>query len=286
MAEAIRAASFEPNIHRIPMKSPGLPRADRRSCVGNMMTSRVSRAVPAALVLVLVACDAQQRAAPAAPSTPVPPSPPPASTISLSGTTLEYTAAGPRPLPNVALVVRTFPGFLQVTSDAAGRYSLSGVPLRNDFRSVTVSVAPALGSGYYAPCPNGGTVNSDRIFDVHLVSAALLSTAGPPSMLPRLESIWVSGTVFENTPQGVRPIAGASVRLVDAGPAEDASDPRFSSNTLTDAAGRYLVCPPIPGTGTDTYGAVRVDREGYQPASRLAFLGWDYDGIDIALVRN
>ena len=31
---------------------------------------------------------------------------------------------------------------------------------------------------------------------------------------------------------------------------------------------------------------IRVDRDGYQPASRSAFLGWDYDGVDIQLVRN
>jgi hypothetical protein len=101
--------------------------------------------------------------------------------------------------------------------------------------------------------------------------------------MPRGESIWVSGTVFERTPQGIRPIAGAAVHLADVGPLEDANDPRFSSNTLTDAAGRYLLCPPIPGTGTDTYAMVSVQREGYQPSGRAALLGWDYDGFDIEL---
>jgi hypothetical protein len=182
--------------------------------------------------------------------------------------------------------MRIFPGFLQVTSDATGRYSLSGVPLTYEGRSVNVSIAPAPGSGYYAPCPNGGTVTSDRTFDVHIVSAGLLGSAGAPSMLPRLGSIWVSGRVFENTPQGIRPVAGASVHLVDAGPGENATDPRFSSNTLTDAKGEYLVCPPIPGTGTDIDAMLRAERDGYQPASRSAFLGWDYSGVDFELVRN
>jgi hypothetical protein len=129
-------------------------------------------------------------------------------------------------------------------------------------------------------------MTSDATFDVHMVSTALLSTAGAPSTMPRLGSIWVSGTVFENTAQGKRPVAGVSVQLVDAGPAEDESDPRLSSNTLTDAAGRYLVCPPIPGTGTDTYAMIRLRRDGYRFAIRSAFLGWDYDGVDFELVRN
>ena len=150
-----------------------------------------------------------------------------------------------------------------------------------------MSIAPAPASGYYAPCPNGGSVRSETTFDVYMVSGGLLSTAGPPLTMPPPEGgIWVSGTVFETTPQGIRPVAGASVHLADVGPAEDASDPRFSSNTLTDAAGRYLLCPPIPGTGTDTYAPILVQRDGYQPARRSAFLGWDYDGFDIELVRN
>jgi hypothetical protein len=87
--------------------------------------------------------------------------------------------------------------------------------------------------------------------------------------------------VFESTPQGTRPIAGASVSL-----GGDDVDPRLGSTTLTDAAGRYVVCPALPGTGTDTYGLVRARREGYRPANRSAFLGWDYTGIDIELTRN
>jgi hypothetical protein len=74
--------------------------------------------------------------------------------------------------------------------------------------------------------------------------------------------------------------SGASVNLAG----NDKNDPRLGSNTLTDAMGRYLLCPAIPGTGTDTYAMIRVQRDGYQPALRAAFLGWDYDGIDVELV--
>jgi hypothetical protein len=243
----------------------------------------IHRALLLALVLALMACDTQQSlpAAASAPSTPAPPSPaPPGLSITISGSALEYTANGLRPLPNVNLLVRTFPGFRQVTSDATGRYSLPDVT-----SGTRVSIAPAPGSAYYAPCPSGSPsgITSDTHLNVHVVSAELLATAGAPSAMPRGESIWVSGTVFERTPQGIRPIAGAAVHLADVGPLEDANDPRFSSNTLTDAAGRYLLCPPIPGTGTDTYAMVSVQREGYQSAGRAAFLGWDYDGVDIEL---
>jgi hypothetical protein len=242
------------------------------------------------LVLALAACNSQQtRVLPAAPSTPAPQAsttpapqasaPAPQSSVTLSGAALEHTAEGSRPLPNVPLLVRTGFSpyvFLQVTSDATGRYSLSEVP------SGAVSIAPAPGSGYYTPCPAGfDVVRSNTTFDVHIVSAALLSTAGIPASVPRLGSIWVSGAVFESTAQGSRPIAGASVNLEG-----DDVDPRLGSTTLTDAAGRYLVCPPLPGTGTDTYGLVRARREGYRPASRKAFLGWDYTGIDIELIRD
>jgi hypothetical protein len=211
---------------------------------------------------------------------PLPPAvpPPSQSSVRLSGVVFDYTSDGARPRANVPLVVRTgyLNVFMEVTSDAMGRYSLSGVPVG------AISIAPAGGSGYYAPCPAGSdVVQSDRVFDVHIVSATLLSATGAPAEMPRVGAIWVSGVVFERTPQGRQPIAGATVALEG-----DSSDSRIGSTTLTDAAGRYLVCPPLPSTGTDTYGSLRVSRQGYRPASGSAFLGWDYTGVDIELSRN
>jgi len=248
---------------------------------------RYPRALVAALVVVLgaglVSCDrttlpttsTPQPATPTPTPTPTPPSQP---SVTLSGLVFDHTSTGPVPRANVPLLVRAWQSnvFMEVTSDATGRYSLSGVP------AGAISIAPAGGSGYYAPCPAGwDVVRSDRVFDVHVVSATLLSTSGAPADTPQLGSIWVSGLVFESTPQGRQPIAGATVNL-----AGDGSDPRVGSTTLTDAAGRYLVCPPLPSTGTDTYASVRVSREGYRPATRSAFLGWDYTGVDVELSRN
>jgi len=215
------------------------------------------------------------------PTTPTPPptsTPPVQSSVTLSGTVIDHTTNGPVARANVPLLVRAWASkaFMAVTSDAAGRYSLSGVA------PGAISIAAAVGSGYYAPCPSGSdVVRTDRAFDVHVVSAALLSTAGAPDHTPQSGGIWVSGVVFEVTQKGRQPVAGATVTLEG-----DSSDPRVGSTTLTDAAGRYLVCPPVPSTGTDTYGSLRVSRDGYQSASRSAFLGWDYTGVDIELARN
>ena len=243
------------------------------------------RALPVGLVVVLgaglVSCDGSPLPPTSAPppATQTPTSTPPnQSSVTLSGVVFDHTTDGAHPQANVPLLVRAWQAnvFMEVASDSMGRYSLSGVP------AGAISIAAAGGSGYYTPCPAGwDVVPSDRVFDVHVVSAALLSTAGAPADMPLFGSIWVSGVVFERTPQGTQPIAGATVILEGNG-----SDPRIGSTTLTDAAGRYLVCPPLPSTGTDQYASLRVNREGYQPASGSAFLGWDYTGVDFELSRN
>jgi hypothetical protein len=239
---------------------------------------RYPRSLAVSFVLVLgvglVSCDDTS-----VPITYLAPPPVQGPSITLSGVVFEFTSDGARPRANVPLLVRE--GYanafiMEVTSDAMGRYSLAGVP------AGAISITPARGSGYYAPCPAGwDIVRSNHVFDLNVVSATLLSTVGAPGDLPRLGGIWVSGVVFERTPQGRQPIAGATVNLGGNG-----SDPRTGSTTLTDAAGRYLVCPPLPSTGTDTYGSLRVSREGYRPAVGSPFLGWDYTGFDIELSRN
>ena len=225
----------------------------------------------------LVSCDGTP-----VPTTPtLPAAAPSQSGATLSGVVFDQTSNGARPGANVPLLVHVWmweaESFMEVTSDATGRYSLSGVP------AGSISIAATSGSGYYAPCPAGWdsvSARSDGVLDVHVVSATLLSTAGVPAEMPLLGNIWVSGVVFERTPQGRQPIAGATVNLFG-----DGADPRTGSTTLTDAAGRYRVCPPIPGTGTDTRAPLRVSREGYRTASAFPLLGWE-DGVDIELFRN
>ncbi len=204
------------------------------------------------------------------------------SSVTLTGVVFEYTAAGRLPRPGVPLLIRRWPQgadhFLEVTSGGDGRYIASGIAA-----AAGISIAPAVGAGYYAPCPNGssGAVRFDSTFDVHVVSEAVLSSVGAPAELPRLEGVAVSGVVFENTPQGLQPIAGASVTLNG-----DGQDARIGSTTLTNAQGYYFVCPEIPGTGGDTDGSLHVRRVGYRPATARPTLYWHYLGFDVELVRE
>ena len=128
----------------------------------------------------------------------------------MSGVVFEHTMAGFRPLAGLRLRLRAWrpPGSLQdVTSNASGRYEVSGL------QSEAVTIAPSIETEYRAPCPSGTDVlGGNGTFDVHVVSTALLSTAGVPASLPRT-AIWVSGMVFEQTPEGRRPVAGASAEL-------------------------------------------------------------------------
>jgi hypothetical protein len=197
----------------------------------------------------------------------------------VSGVAFEYTSSGRRPIAGVPLRIHlwsTASGgiFLDVTTDANGRYVASGVG------AGAVSIAPALNSGYFAPCPSGTDVLAgDATFDVHIVSAALLSAAGAPPSLPTT-TIYVSGTVYEVTTDGSRPVAGASVEL-----GQSANDVSYST-TLTSASGRYLVCTTPPGVGTDQYMRLGVSKDGYVPGSLQVFGGWDYTGADVQLIRK
>ncbi len=79
------------------------------------------------------------------------------------------------------------------------------------------------------------------------------------------------GEVFQTTPEGNRPIAGATVRY------NPESDPRTGSTTLTDASGRYLVCPAIPETGTDVVVVVEASREGFWSGRGSVYVGWHHE---------
>jgi len=161
-----------------------------------------------------------------------------------------------------------------VTSDANGRYQISGVP-----RSA-VTIEPSIKSDYRAPCPAGSDVlNGNTTFDVNVVSKTLLSTVGAPQSMPT-SSIWFSGVVFETTPEGKRPIAGATVNL------ESTVGESAFATTLTNSAGQYLICTAPPGVGTDQVMWLDVQRDAYAPGGRMVFGGWDYTEADVQLIRD
>src|SRR5262249_25579886 len=139
-----------------------------------------------------------------------------------------------------------------VAADSAGRYS---APVWGDM----VIIKPVAASAFLSPCPAGTDwvgQNPNKSFDVDVVSKSVLSTTGLPDSY---QGIWqyVAGTVTEATPQGPRPVSGATVVL--------GSDTWLFnySTTLTDAAGRYLVCTEPPGVGTDQTDSLTVMKNGY-----------------------
>ena len=202
---------------------------------------------------------------PSAAST-TPPAPDPNALHTISGIVLEHTWSSQSPIAGLPLrigISSFSPAkgdtFIDVTTDANGRYTAQ-------VGAGMVSIAPASNSGYFAPCPAGTADNlaANATFDVHVVSAAVLSTTGTPASLPTF--LYASGTVYEATGNiptivsyaGTKPVANA---LVEIGHPTDFS----YSATLTDANGRYLVCAAPWGVGTDQYAPVSVSKDGYVP---------------------
>jgi hypothetical protein len=236
-----------------------------------------------AVVVNLSACDTATRPTPAptprppAPQTPTPvPSPP---TFTVSGTVFEHTLSGVRPQAGVPIRIRVWGSTIVLRdgiSDNAGRYEISGVPERG-----SLTIAPPDGSDYRAPCPSGssGALTGDASFDVHVVSAALLSTSGVPASIPRHSVLRFEGAVFERVSDATLPVAGATVDL-----AGDDSGRWVYATTLTDAKGGYMVCTAPPGVGTDQVHTVVAYKDGYHPASREGFPGFDF--INLEIVRR
>jgi hypothetical protein len=205
--------------------------------------------------------------------TPVAPATPTATrTFTVSGTVFEHTVTGRRPLPGLRLSLQLYSnGSMETTSDADGRYSVSGVP------AGFLWITPASNTGYLAPCPSGtDDLAANTFMDAHVVSVALLSGPGMPASVPS-GAIWTSGLVFERTTAGVRPVAGAMVEM---------GEPNYRTTTMSDVSGSYLLCTAVPGTGTDVKIFVRASKDGYASGSSSAVLGSDYTGTSIELVRR
>ena len=242
--------------------------------------SRFSRCVTACFAASLtVASGCGKDTSSATPSFPVttPTTSNPQASYTVSGVAFEHTSTGRRPIAGVPLRIHLAASggmFLDVTTDANGRYAASRVG------AGAVSIAPALNSGYFAPCPSGTDVLvGDATFDVHIVSTALLSAAGAPPSLPTT-NIYVSGTVSEVTTAGAQAVGGALVEL-----GESANDVAYST-TLTNASGGFLVCTTPPGVGTDQYMRLSVSKDGYAPGSLRVMGGWAYTGANVQLIRK
>ncbi len=210
---------------------------------------------------------------PEAPEALAPPSP--SSASSIGGTVFEHTMSGARPLAGVRLRVSQALSdvrghqVVDVTSGADGSFN---VARRDPIHFVTAQTAP--GSAYFTPCPAfTWSLPPTRVeLDVHVVSGAILSTAGtPPSYPTQSQSggyrALISGRVVERTAGGLEPVPAATVAV-------GGNDEQYA--TLSDANGRYLLC----SVGNPEVAVVVSARKaGYLTASEqnLPWFGWDLD---------
>ena len=198
----------------------------------------------------------------------------PRSALSTGGTVFEHTMSGARPLAGVRLrVFQALPNvpsnqFVDVTSVADGSFNVAK-PDSTYF--VTAHTAP--GSSYFTPCPAFSWSQAARVeLDVHVVSGAILSTAGmPPSYPTQSQSggfrALISGRVFESTAGRLESVSGATVAM-------GRNEEEFA--TLSDANGRYLLCSV---GNTEVAVLVSARKAGYQSASEfnVPWFGWDLD---------
>ena len=204
----------------------------------------VWRATGLCLLLVMSACGEEPRSLPTAPTVPTVAGTPVGPTFTLSGVIIERFSG--RPVQGAKVWVWPFtlgqlrswpPAGMQTTpSDAAGRYTISGLPALGP---VWVSTAQTWGDAFSAPyvhqCVTTVTLQGDATLDVTVSSTtdlvALNASTGPTSPNSRI----VSGTVFETTSNGQQPVSNVWVGW-------EAALDGLVAETRTDAAGHYRVC--------------------------------------------
>jgi hypothetical protein len=231
------------------------------------MTSRLS--VLAAVVLLATACGDTRPPVEPSPNPSPPITPPPVGSLAVTGVVYEIIGAGRRPLADVAIDIsleyQSWPATTR--TDADGRYRQ--IVSRGPHPLKLIAEKP----GYSQPCrvPIADT-NVDQ--DVYLVSNDTLSNVGVPSSMPIVQPT-LTGLVFERTPQGMQPIAGAHVVLDFTGGMGWAP----SATTNTDAAGRYLLCNVVDSTGLGWYALVSKPGYGnlYVPVIRASTGSFDVE---------
>jgi hypothetical protein len=167
--------------------------------------------------------------------------------VTLSG----VVAENGHPIENAAVVVQWSCGGgcstgIEGVTDAAGRYVIARLP---DAAPVWVT---AHKDGFVQQCAATAVIRAGVSLDLRLTSIASLSMAQP---LSGAGSRTVSGTVFESTPAGRRPLADASVSAYSE--ALYYADP--VAFTRSDAAGRYLLC----GLSVGRIPNLVAEKEGY-----------------------
>jgi hypothetical protein len=190
------------------------------------------------LALVASACQEQQRPVPTAPSPSATSNAFAPSTsvnaFAVSGVVYEATPGGLRPLAGVG--IDASPDYQshtpQAASTADGRYEVTT-------RATSSGIVKVVGerTGYSQPCRVTVSSAANTVQDLYLVSNEMLATAGVPVSMPVVQQV-LSGVVFERTPDGDRPVAGAGV----TGDFSGGMGWGPSASTVSDAQGRYLLC--------------------------------------------
>jgi hypothetical protein len=214
-------------------------KADQRS----RQVRRLFRCLSAlvCLGLLLTACGSNEPLTSASPVAPTPFAPtapvaPVVPNVTLSGV---VTESG-HPIENAAVEVQWSCGggcsraIVEMT-DAAGRYVVARPPNATGLPDgATVWVTPQK-DGFVQQCAATAVMRAGVSLDLWLTLIANLSTAQP---LSSAGSRTISGTVFESTPAGRRPVADAAVSAYSE--ALYYADP--VACTKSDAAGRYWLC--------------------------------------------
>jgi hypothetical protein len=197
-------------------------------------------------VTALAGCDKSAPISPASPS-----SPPPPTSFVLSGVVAETVNGVPRPVADqyLALFIQETEGLppgirlrgsvQQVTTDQSGRYTAQ-VPKSRVFVSAVW--------GRRQPCVASASVSKDTVLDVDVFSGSV----APPTV----EGPLITGFVYETTPQGRKPVRGATAWL-------DLFSDLYIAATVTDADGRFYFCRVNDSVRMD------VDADGYQGRSEF-----------------
>jgi hypothetical protein len=199
-----------------------------------------------ALAVIVSRCSPPPTAPTAPQSSALPPQPLPAWAGSLTGVVLERTAHGPRAIPGARVVVvdlidgpyGNYPWYELVT-DANGGFALG---ILTNGRAVKITAFDKLGTG-----PLWNSTNLFQVRALHPVVVAdtkveveLVQRGASP---PTPESPILSGVVFENTGEGLRPAADMAVLY--SSNRHDGAD----VYTHTDGEGRYAFWDLPSGPG-------------------------------------
>jgi len=230
------------------------------------------------LAIVLAACNDSRRS-------PVGPLDP-AKIVPARGVVYEHSSDGRmQPVSGLPLWVtgRTkefAPVTTEAVTDSAGAFDVSG--LARVFLQVSVRPQEA----YLSPCSSRVWERNGDPVSIHVMSKQTFLASGAPFSMPpyqRLElgASVLPGLVTEQTPDGLRPVAGASVEHFYR---RDEMHP--TGFTLTQDDGSYVICRYGPDeAGDDEIQLIRVRKTGYRTALRQ-LEEWSSTRADVELVRE